>query len=865
MRAKPAQSCLQCVRGSVLNSSRSLYSKDLQTHGAGLINHQSLANPAVPIATGQYHSITQAAPAADLFRTKIHEGLGTGLNDPYERTLPNMESRPPASTVLSTSAPLSPSAEEVERLQQAWHPLATWVDGSPCRLQRLIEREKVSRTLCVSPAAIELLSEVETVVVPSISSDPADQQRLLQWWSASKQAFDNCSQHLLDKQEFLKRREEAFTAQAKSLQELNLPSQPLTLALEVLQRHAATRHNEALDGLLACFLASGGSSTVFDANVVWQEFLTAVEEHKKDLFQKEDEMPLYYAWEGLLSEGSAVRPPSCTAPVALFFSLCMLFLRQRSGPAPLSPYTLTADRYLHLVSNPSRRRFVCEKLSVIFNDAELLQKLAGIMRMEGHLELHRDLSVCEATLNDSALRRLEVEQLANAFQNIADVKSLFTSLMASTDVEAKHHLCETLHVTRSGDKNQQRFDWGEILKKAEWSTHWKSLAVALLSDPQFLHSTLRIVMAAINAKGTIHRDLFDPTYAEALRKVKAARELRRSSRQTKLDELTRHFSSNAMEEKSTLIFVREFGMTSDALDTEAAQTELLHAKQSKHTVSAESLRVVLQAVRHRHPEWVASRVIPDEAFFTATEDSAVHAVQLMLRMFVRLTYVPHAGAAMIANRTRRRIGPVGLKASQFNVLTEFGMVEQYDNLQYKQYDWQGWYQRMVDIHNRNVSIRCRIGDLKRLDSNGNPFVDFQTERRLRIVSGDRVGMGVVKLDSDKYEDQEDNIIFGSTKLSELLAESRKAQLGPEYWPTVEVKVRKPSGQSQAYYSVMDESRIEKQSMELYEKYKEKKKQTMFVTPMDTWLEVKGSHATKKADTLDEHGYSVASLQDSLND
>ena len=106
-----------------------------------------------------------------------------------------------------------------------------------------------------------------------------------------------------------------------------------------------------------------------------------------------------------------------------------------------------------------------------------------------------------------------------------------------------------------------------------------------------------------------------------------------------------------------------------------------------------------------------------------------------------------------------------------------GFVEHYNNLLYKRYDWQGWYQRMVNIHNRNVSIRCRIDDLKRLDGNGLPFTDMQTERRLRILAADRVGMGVVKLDSDKYEDQSDNITHGTGKLLELLADARKAQLG----------------------------------------------------------------------------------------
>ncbi|CAD2215558.1 hypothetical protein AGDE_13156 [Angomonas deanei] len=124
-------------------------------------------------------------------------------------------------------------------------------------------------------------------------------------------------------------------------------------------------------------------------------------------------------------------------------------------------------------------------------------------------------------------------------------------------------------------------------------------------------------------------------------------------------------------------------------------------------------------------------------------------------------------------------------------------------------------------------------------------------------------MGVLKLDSDKYEDQEDNITSGVHKLSELLADSRKAQLGQEYWPTVEVKVRNPSGQSKTYYSVIDDDRVEKKSKEYYDKYKEAKKRSLFVTPIDTWLEVKGMQTRKTSEAADARGYTVDMI-DAMN-
>ncbi|PWU96250.1 putative Mitochondrial SSU ribosomal protein [Trypanosoma cruzi] len=236
----------------------------------------------------------------------------------------------------------------------------------------------------------------------------------------------------------------------------------------------------------------------------------------------------------------------------------------------------------------------------------------------------------------------------------------------------------------------------------------------------------------------------------------------------------------------------------------------------------------------------------------------------MLFIFIRLSYVPQTGLAAMAQRFRRRIGPIGVESFQFNIPTEVGFVEHYNNLEYKRYDWQGWYQRMVDVHNRNISLRCRVSDLKRLDSNGVPFVDMQTERRLLILAEGRVGMGVLMLDSDKYEDQKDNMTFGSIKLSELLSDARKAQLGEEYWPSVEMKVRKPSGQSRAHYSLIDYDRIEKKSRELYEKYRDAKKKSLFVTPMDLWLEVRGMQVRKASEGADADGYTVDILQDALS-
>jgi hypothetical protein len=163
-----------------------------------------------------------------------------------------------------------------------------------------------------------------------------------------------------------------------------------------------------------------------------------------------------------------------------------------------------------------------------------------------------------------------------------------------------------------------------------------------------------------------------------------------------------------------------------------------------------------------------------------------------------------------------------------------------------------------------VSIRARVSDLRRLDNEGRPFVDMQTERRLRIVAESRVGAGMVKLDTDRFEDRSDNLDFGTGKLQELLSEAKKAQLGSEYWPTVEVKVRHPSGQSKMRYSLMDWARVEAESKEMLVRYKAAKAKAIFVPPNETWLRAAGetTSAAKEASAGEadaDAGYDSGSL------
>ncbi|EPY23779.1 hypothetical protein STCU_07462 [Strigomonas culicis] len=561
-----------------------------------------------------------------------------------------------------------------------------------------------------------------------------------------------------------------------------------------------------------------------------------------------------------------LRLPEVTAPVALYLTLLAVALSRDLAPEALRERSrflddgvsaavarATASPFL-LVNPIVKRRFVQTELRRLLATGSGAGQLAKALHAAGHHELSREASLCESIHSVQHMHEAEVEGVVGHFENTAEVKWLLTALLNMKD-DKVHTVVSQTFGTRVGAS----VDWDKVMGAVDWPSHWRRLATTLLSNNAVLAAMQTVISNAINAKGVTHK-LLSAEYAEALHQIQQARKEREVANREKVEHIVSELSSFGAADK-TLDMLLALGVDVAALRDEA---DAIRAQQltPRYTVEPEVLQLVRGAVGARHAAWVQAGVMRTPA--DAKQPPPLAALEEMMRIFVRLTYVPHTGAAAIAQHTRRRIGAIGTKPYQYNVPVELGFMEQYDNLQYKRYDWQGWYQRMVDVHNRNVSIRCRLDDLKRLDSTGAPFVDLQTERRLRIISGDRVGMGVLKLDSDKYEDQKDNITHGTTKLSEIFAESRKAQLGPEYWPSVEVKVRRPSGQSQAYYSIMDNERIEKTSQELYKKYKDAKKRSLFVTPMDMWLEVKGMQVRKTTENQDKEGYSVDMI-DAMSD
>ncbi|KNH05546.1 hypothetical protein XU18_3517 [Perkinsela sp. CCAP 1560/4] len=192
---------------------------------------------------------------------------------------------------------------------------------------------------------------------------------------------------------------------------------------------------------------------------------------------------------------------------------------------------------------------------------------------------------------------------------------------------------------------------------------------------------------------------------------------------------------------------------------------------------------------------------------------------------------------------------------------------------FKKFDIAGSVQRYTDLQNRNVSLRVRLSDLE-APSHFNATTPLENEqsasssdksypykpllsvhgiRRLRIVAGEKVGGQILKFDLDKYEKYQDNYEYGVNVLNQLVADSKKSELGEvegvsgEYVPTVEVKVRSRSkglagsGREKMLESVIDWERIESTSTESYAKYVAKKTEkgaSAYVGPQATWWKMK---------------------------
>eukprot|EP00760_Papus_ankaliazontas_P023968 PhM_4_TR2108/c0_g1_i1/m.6541 len=278
----------------------------------------------------------------------------------------------------------------------------------------------------------------------------------------------------------------------------------------------------------------------------------------------------------------------------------------------------------------------------------------------------------------------------------------------------------------------------------------------------------------------------------------------------------------------------------------------LHRVASGYVLETSDSAVVLS-------EMVEQSRVYDALCFGAMYDARLAMLDIARDIYFRLAVAPNRVQAALNALHRRRLGPVGTHYHEHNLTVEVGHATYHDMLMFRKYDWAGWFQRLVDVQNRNVSLRLRMKDLRAPSHyNDRPLLSLQGERRLRILAGERVTSGIFKLDSDRYEDYNDNWEYGAVKVCQALSEAKKTDISPEYNPTVEVKVRHASGRDRLLDSTTDYDRVEAQAKQNYERYKTLKKSgAVYVSPTQTWLSIAGQvKSTGTTGTTDSKGYTA---------
>jgi hypothetical protein len=842
-----------------------------KTHGFGMINHGAVIS-----------KDSKTTAAADLARTSVQHGLGTSAADPYLRTLPNLELRAAETTVVNgDGSSLRASLDEIATLGSRREGLRYWIGNENPRLPLWLRSLKTQNALPLSSKSATILTEFETVVIPAACAERGEDVVIPQkrWQSLVRRFLTIPRATVLSRAAFEGQLELA-TKEALSFFGSDAPLDELISAVEVLRRQAIQQRNAKLDDL-ATTLSNG--TLVAEGDAVWATFFSLVRDHREsfDLFSNAKEGPassLEFVWDSIV-EGTAV-PALVSAPVALYLVALTAAhtvvandntserIHGRVDQLKHSEAASTSSSTSTLVAPIEKRIFVRKALQALSSSALLSEKSEQILRSLGvKKELPESIinALAAETVFQNALNTRAAE-IAKLFRDPAQGGLLlYRSTTSTDDASVKTAVQKVLSANGFAHTDEVR------MNPSRWASKYESIASTLLKHPTFVSLVYEAVRAETGASQNRVASPHGIVSEDGLKQLGSLKELRDNyerRRAHRAGVITDYLSSYEGVDAGVR-YCAAFDADMTALT--ALQRAGEDARNATATTRSEVAAIadgalsaqIVAAIAEAHPSWVRANVIERSLLDQSVEMQSQAALRAAVRMYIRLTYVPHAGAATIARNTRRRIGPVGTAAHEQNIAVEVGMVEKMDNLLHKRYDWQGWYQRMQDVHNRNVSLRFKLHDLRTLDSQGKPFFDMQSERRLRIVAKERVGMGILKLDSDKYEDQKDNYTFGSVKISQLVADAKKTMLGPEYVPTVEVKVRRPSGQSKLQYSALDYDRLEKKSAELYQKYAELKKKSFFVPPTDVWLDVAGLQVRKNNDAADVDGYTV-DLFESMN-
>ena len=782
--------------------------------------------PAAPAIQG----VAKKAPA-DLTHTAVDAGLGTDHRvDPYTRTLPNFELRAPESTVrTSVELHCKPEANQ-------YAPLSSWF-GEEKLMVKYLESLRLPE-LPIPTAWTNQLEEFETQLLPEYCAENAKDLTMerAQWAALKKKFEEPLSQTtIFDRAQFVEKVERLLPRVTEHLSGSH--KAVLEDVSQLYQRRAVHEWNQRIDTLKS-FTLRASSIPGFD---VWGTMFARVEEQYTTLFPgplavsspQPHLHPSTSNLEALWNEVSGAPVPDVKPAVALLFLTTLV-----------GKHDATMKHLSEMIVRQSSSSF---SASIEEQSGFIKQHAVWLLQQDVHL-----LNACRAAgwaesevtpiATLIALRRINVDdpQLFNATAAIFAIdeigsRQVVNRLINSTNAKAKAHALALFEINFDstdelgvGDRTSKIT---AAFTRKKWRQNGRTIALDLLGD----RDTAKEIRAIIDqdvagAKFKKAKDaVLSVTTSEMIEELGRAR----SFHDDKVSQALRDAITSllSMSPPRVLEVMSECGVDISPLQASKGPSG---ARQTHRSVNIDvSMKSAIRAeVARVHPKWKSQKVLSESA---PADD--VQELNELLRIYTRLTAVPHVAKAVMKSRYRRREGNIGFAEHEHNIPVEFGHAQHYDNIQYKQYDWAGWYQRMWDVTLRNVSLRVRMSDLRGAISNdGCPFLDLQSERRLRIVAGERVGSSVIKLDVDRFEDKGDNKEHGMLKLQELMAESRKAILGKEYWPSVEVKVRRPSGQSKMRYSLIDWDRIEKLSQENYKKYRQLKSQAVFVSPTQTWLQ-----------------------------
>ena len=168
--------------------------------------------------------------------------------------------------------------------------------------------------------------------------------------------------------------------------------------------------------------------------------------------------------------------------------------------------------------------------------------------------------------------------------------------------------------------------------------------------------------------------------------------------------------------------------------------------------------------------------------------------------------VPQAAAAVIASHVRGRPGGYGVSPEQLNVpLTVHSERPEFDTAKKDQ----PRTARMRWAQYREVEVVVAVEALG---------LTKHARRRLEAAFCEYLHEGTLHITCDNYEDFWDNYEWAATKLNQMVADAKKADLHPSYRPMEQYKVRE-GAHEHVSDSLRDWFTLQAQSITLGEKYK----------------------------------------------